>query len=385
MSITVSDCSSREEALRRFLHVIDEQSERVQATKNKLEKIYRFQTPSEPFFSYDIQDGHTYQPSSWVSDRCEYKLDTAMQRIMYNLRALPQADFLPVLSAHPGDGGGAGGVAFFPILFGGRYEITSGGAFLPRFYLVRDLVRDIDRLPEIDITRCNSVQEALEDTQRLIEYTRGKVCIGYPYMQGCLNNAYRFMDQQQMLMACIEAKQHMRRLLMRIYRVRSSIIRAVRGLVGNDELLRIRGHHPAWVRGLVVDDYISVVGPEDYYDVCCEVWQAMHDESGPIYLHTCGPISQCVGIYRRLPGLLASEFVYAEKQQKTTHQVAALKHELDRKTVLYSLGLPTQKVVDDMENLTPEWLRQMSAGGGFMLNGCGSLEEGRALVARLEL
>ena len=380
-TLSVTDCASREDAVKRFLDVIEKHGERIQATKRKIESIYRFRTPEEPFFSYDIENGNTYRPSRWVSCRSEYKLDTAMQQIEYNLEALPKTDYLPILSAH------SGGIEFFPRLFGGEFETSDGGACLPKFFLVRDLSEDVDRIPEVDITKKESVSEALEDTTALLDYTGGAVCIAYPYMQGCFNNVYRFMDQEAMLIACIQEKEQMRRLLKKIYGVRAQILAAVRNRVGSDELLRVRGHghHPAWVRSIVIDDFISVVRPEDYFDTCSEVWQQMSEDAGPAFLHTCGPISQCVDLYRRLPGLLASEFVYAAGQRKTTAQVEALKDALYEKVVLYSIGLPFGGVVDDPVNLTPGWIRTISSGGGIMLNGTGTLRQGRDLCETLEL
>ena len=97
---------------------------------------------------------------------------------------------------------------------------------------------------------------------------------------------------------------------------------AVRARVGIDYLLRVRGqgHHPLWVRGLVIDDSVSVVRRGDYYDTHGDEYEQMSADAGAVYLHTCGPTAQSVDLFGRLPGLLASEFLYAERQQKTARQ-----------------------------------------------------------------
>ena len=374
---SIIGCASRKEAVKRFLDIIEKQGSRIEATKRKLESIYRFQTPDRPFVSFDIENGHEYQPSSWVSSRCEYKLDTSMQSILFHLEAVPQADYLPILSAH------SGRMEFLPRLFGGEYDIRPEGAFLPKYYLIHDLENDIQKLPEVDILKKETVLETLSDTVALIEMTQGKVCVAYPYMQGCFNNVYRFMDQGKMLMACIESKELMSLLMKRIYHVRIQILKAVRKAVGNDELLRIRGFHPPWIRSLMIDDFISVVKPQDYFDVCSEVWQAMYNDMGPVYLHTCGPISQCIDLFEKLPGLLASEFVYVDGQEKTTAQIELLKKRLYGKVVLFSIGLSNGYAVDDTENLTGDWVEQLSRGGGFMFNATGSAQQGRHILDQL--
>ena len=361
--------------------MLDRHAERIEATRRKLESIYRFTTPEEPFLSFDVEGGHQYRPSRWVSTRSEHSLDMGMQRIAHDLELLPKADMLPVLGTR------AGGIDFLPRLFGGEFETSSRGECLPKFFLVHDLARDVDRLPEVEIEKSGTVAEALDDTAALVDYTRGRVCVTYLYMQGCLNNVCRFMDQEQMLLACLREKDQMRKLLGKIYQVRARILKAVRERVGNDDLLRVRGHghHPPWVRGLVIDDFISVIRPEDYFETCSDVWRQMDRDAGAVFLHTCGPIAQCVDLYGRLPGLLASEFVYARGQRKTTEQVEALKASLDKKVVLYSMGLPFGGVVDDPENLNPDWIRNVSRGGGMMFNGTGTADQARELCDRLEL
>ena len=78
--------------------------------------------------------------------------------------------------------------------------------------------------------------------------------------------------------------------------------------------------------------------------------------------------------------------MYAGGQTKTTLQVEQLKEELYGKVVLYSVGFPSgARAVDDMENLTAEWLEKMSQGGGFMIDAHGTLEEGKKLFEKLEL
>jgi hypothetical protein len=194
------------------------------------------------------------------------------------------------------------------------------------------------------------------------------------------------MNHSEMLMACHASKEAMRDLASRIWQVAIRMVRALQQAVGTDVLTpRARFYQPSWVQGLVVDDYISVIGPQDYYDVCVDAWRAMSEAVGPCFFHTCGPVQHCVDVLATLPGLVGFETAFVDRRSKTTYELEELKARLQGQVVVNSTPLPLGHTVSDPENLTISWLQRISQGGGFVLGARGTVEEGRQLLNRLGL
>ena len=119
-----------------------------------------------------------------------------------------------------------------------------------------------------------------------------------------------------------------------------------------------------------------------------EAWQKITDTIGPAFLHTCGPVLKFMDSFLNLPGLAGFEAYFMDGRERTTALMEQAKSELDGKRVMCALfadRLPHPVIVDDDENLTPDWLRKMSTDGGFMLQVTGSSEWGQELVTRLEV
>jgi hypothetical protein len=142
---------------------------------------------------------------------------------------------------------------------------------------------------------------------------------------------------------------------------------------------------PPWIRGLLVDDYVSVLRPENYEAVTRTSWQMIADRIGPTFLHTCGPVLKWAGMLRRLPGLAGMETAFVHGFSKTTSELEELKRALRGTVVLQSFELPHGEIVHDEESLTAEWLRRMSENGGFIMQGSGPAKRGRELFRLLGL
>ena len=182
-------------------------------------------------------------------------------------------------------------------------------------------------------------------------------------------------------MACVTHPQEMRLLSEKIWRIAVRLVKAMWEAAGGSHMLRprLRGYQPEWVNGLIVDDYLSVMRPENYLEVAASAWQMMAEEIGPIFYHTCGPTLQSADVMQQLPGLVGFETAFVNGQSKTTEDLVAMKRALNGKVLMQSFVLPFGETVHDEDNLTPEWLEEMNEGGGFLLHGAGTVEQGRRL------
>ena len=370
--------ATRGEALRIFLALLDRHAERIAKTKARVEDIYRFVTPDRPVVDFDVS-GFNHCGGAWVQSAQDGLLDGQMQQIAFRLESLPEADFVPCMSP------GTMGSEFIPLMFGAEFDYPADGGAVPKGYLLQSLA-DVARLPEVDIRETPQGRAVLENTRFLYELTEGKVNIVYPQMQGPITNTVRLMEQMEVLMACAEDPEGMAHFALTVWRPAIQVMQEMRAIVGADSgVLRPRGrfYQPAWVQGLLVDDYISVIAPEQYLAITAEAYRRTVETMGAIFLHTCGPVCQCVPALIASPGLVGFEVVFLRGQRKTTEDLRGLKAQLQGKVVLNSVQLPFGETVHDEENLTAEWLAGMTDGGGFMLNATGTADEGRGLLERL--
>jgi hypothetical protein len=378
--LSLRQSSTRREAVQRFLDALAAHREHIEDVKRRAEQIYRCETPSRPWFQFDVT-GFTYEPSRWVASELDKILDSGMQSALFKLESLPESDFVPML------GTGIAKSDLFPRMFGVTFDYPPDGSVLPRFHLIEKLPQDLVKLQDVDVTQTEPWREVVERVRFLAEETEGQVPIAYPQMQGQDTWAARLMDQAEMLMAYHTDPEAMRVIANIWSDIASRLILTLEQVAGGPAVLRPRArfYQPEWVRGLIVGDYLVVIKPERYYEVCAESWERLYRAVGPIFYHTCGPVWHTLEVMQKLPGLAGFECSYVRGQTKTTADLAAVKAQLAGKIVLCSFEWPLGGAVEDMENLTAEWLWGMSQGGGFMMQASGPAQEGRELLARLEL
>jgi hypothetical protein len=386
---------TRAEAIDAFLNLVDRHRSRIEETEHLVQQVYRFQTPDRPILSFDVT-GFSYQKSDWVHSSLDELLDANMQSIAFRLESLPASDYMPILSLpFPND--------FIPLMFGAEFErvpyenwrgadtsILAGrtAQVIPKKAIIGGLDDDLSDLPDPDPLLTETGAQACATARFLVTETRRKLPIAWPQTTGPLAVAARLMDQEEMLIGCHADKEWMRILVERIWRVVIRLGRALENAIGDPLLLRPRPWRfltPPWVRAVVADDWVSVVGPGDYYDVCSGAWQETHDALGDIFLHTCGPVSQCADTLARLPGLTGFEFAFANGFSKTTRELLQLKERFRGCRVLHPFALPDGQVVSDPQNLSAGWLEVMNRDGGFVLTAVGTPEVGRELFSCLGL
>ena len=364
-----------------FSDSLDLHATRIARTQARADAIFRFHTPDRPFVQYTPTDLHPaldVRLPAWAATDRQRLLATQLISIIANLELLPESDYLPTLSP------GYGTSDLIPRMLGADVQVIDG-CVLPRSYLLSDLARDLPLIGMPDPSTTEPCRSLLETCRFLVEMTRGRVPVAYPQMQGPTTNAVRLMDQEDYLVACLTEPDRIRSLSEHVTRIIIAIIRSLWRAVGDPSLTRPRqrGAQPTWVRGLMVDDYISVISPATYVEVIGSSWDLMARDLGPIFLHTCGPTLQWGEQLADLPGLAGLETSFIRGFSKTTDDLAAQKTALNGRAVLQSFVLPDNSTVHDEINLTARWLRAISNGGGFMLHATGSIEMGRKLLRSL--
>jgi len=379
-----SQAPDRESAVRVFFDALAPHEQRIAATEWRVDQIFRFRTPDRPFVQYDVTDaaaGLEQQPAQWAKDGLDHTLAGQLSSMILNLEALPESDYVPMLNPNYGTSD------LIPRMLGAEFDAAADGAVIPKAFLVRDLATDLPKLSRPDPLAIEPCRGMLDTCRFLVEATDGRLPIVYPQMQGPTTNAVRLMDQEDYLVACLTEPERVRQFSEHLTGMIIDISKAMWQVIGNPTLVRARGRgvQPAWVRGVLVDDYISVMNPETYLDVVHSSWQLMAEQLGPIFLHTCGPTLQCGGMLLQLPGFAGFETTFVNGFSKTTADLEAQKAIVHGRVAFQSFILPDNRTVQDEENLTADWLRRISAGGGFLLHTGGTTAEGRAFLTRTDI
>jgi hypothetical protein len=372
----------RATAVRVFFDALAPHQDRIAATERRADDIFRFRTPDRPFVQYDVTDaaaGLEQKPAQWAKNNLDHTLAWQLINMILVLEALPESDYVPMLNP------GYGTSDLIPRMLGAEFDAAADGAVIPKAFLVRDLATDLPKLSRPDPMSIEPCRGILETCRFLVEATGGRLPIVYPQMQGPTTNAVRLMNQEDYLVACLTEPELVRRFSELLTGMIVDISKAMWQVIGNPTLARARarGVQPAWVRGLLVDDYISVVNPETYLDVARSSWQRMSEQLGPIFLHTCGPTLQCGGMLTKLPGFAGFETTFVNGFSKTTADLEAQKAIVQGRVAFQSFILPDNRTVQDEANLTADWLRRISAGGGFLLHTAGTAASGRAFLEKM--
>lgn len=388
-----SQADNRAAAVQCFLELLERNQPRIEETKHLIEQIYRFETPDRPVIYFNVErtpdwrfDGknmrqYDYVKSSWAFSDLDKCLDDNMQRIVFQLERFPEADYVPTLRC---------GSASIGTMYGVESSaIPDGGGSILKKKVISDLEADLQRLPDIDPASTPQGSKAVEAVQFLSEVTEGEIPIVYPGMGGPLNTAASLMGISEMMMASCTFTEALKELVNHIMTAIARMTQAFQKNVAPGMMVpRFRLYQPSWVQSVLVDDFVSVVRPESYHEICAGAYRNLSDTSGMIFLHTCGPVIPCAETLATLPGLAGFETTFITGNSRTTEKLEEMKSRLSSRTVLNCFGLPVatdvySAMVNDPENLTPEWIEKMYEGGGFIFQNCGTPEEGRQLLGTL--
>ncbi len=247
------------------------------------------------------------------------KLDYFLQYIVFHLEMLPEIDFIPSIEL------GFGFSDLIPSMFGIEFDYINDSAINKTYYFkdLDSLTGKVDEMPEINIMKEKRVVEILNEMDLLLEVTKGRLDIAYPQLQGPLSNVARMLPQEEMLCGTIQEPEAISKLAMKIWRVAVDIQKALIDKDKDTDALRTRSRFcpPKWIKGLIVEDYISVLRPEDYLELLSGAYEMTNKELGPIFQHTCGPSLQSSDVIKNLPGMVGFETAFVNKNTKTTYDV----------------------------------------------------------------
>jgi len=369
------------DAVKIFQYVLEENTGRILASKQKMLDIYNGRTPKSPYFEFSITSGISNKKSVWANTSFLDELSREMQKITQMLQMTKGFDFVPSVSVDAASDSG-----YVARLLGSQIEdFKENGINIIRHAI--ETAADVDNLVMPNLGEDQFFNQMFEHVKLLSDTLEGCVDIVYPQLQGPATNSFRVMPQEEGLISCLTEPEQMEKLGNIVTRITIDVLKELIRYAGGFRYFRPRArfYQPEYVRGLFVDDWISIISPESYMEIYRSSWEMMYREMGPIFLHTCGPIDQCSELLTSLPGLVGMEATYIKGQSKTVNDLAAIKKKLDGKITLGSFGGPFGNVVQDEENFNPDVLKQLSWNGHFAIQAHGTPEYAAKLANLMDL
>lgn len=369
------------DAVKIFKCMLEEYNDKINASKQKMLDIYSGKTPQSPFFEFSVTSGISNEKSVWANTPFKDELSREMQKTSQMLQLVKGFDFIPSVSADAASDSG-----HVARLLGSQIEdLKEKGINITRHAI--ETAADVDDLVMPDLGKDPYIGQLNEHVKFLADTLEGCVDIVYPQLQGPASNSFRVIPQEESLISCLTDPEHMEKLGNIVTRITIDVLKKLVNSAGGFRYFRPRArfYQPEHIKGLFVDDWVSIISPESYMEIYRSSWEMMYQEMGPIFLHTCGPIDHCSELLTSLPGLAAMETTFIKGQSKTVSDLISIKRKLNGRITLGSFGGPLGNVVQDEENLTPDVLRQLSNGGHFAIQAHGTIEYAAQLTNRLGL
>lgn len=374
----IAQAKDQKSAVSAFREGLAKYEGRIACSKAKMQDIYDGATPSAPYVEYGLADGKEILKSDWVRNEYQAVLSRDMQDILLNLELLKGFDYVPYIGPK-----GIKNSGYIAKLFGSLFTDHGGSGIVMDRYAIQS-AEEVDDLVMPNIKKDPTVQQLCEHVKFLTDALEGAVDLVYPQLQGPATNSFRVIDQEEGLMATLTDPESMRKLGMMVTRTAISVLKELAAAAGSLSLFRPRGrfYQPGNVKGLLVDDWISTMSPQSYYDIYRDSFQMMQEEIGDIFFHTCGPALQAADILVKLPGVRMMECAFLDGQTKCVKDLFRMKQKVGGQMVFCSFGLPCGEIVQDEENLTRDVLIQLSQGGRFAIQAYGSLEYANQLAKK---
>ena len=369
------------DAVKVFQYMLEEKSERIRASKQKMLDIYNGKAPQSPYFEFAVTSGISNEKSVWAHSLFENELSREMQKIAQMLEITKGFDYVPSVSVDACSDSG-----YVARLLGSRTEdFKENGIHITSHAI--ETADDVDKLVLPDLDKDPFYNQMCEHVKFLTDALDGCVDIVYPQLQGPATNSFRVMPQEEALISCITDPEQMEKLGNIVTRIAIDVLKGLIRAAGGSRYFRPRArfYQPDYVKGLFVDDWISVISPSSYMEIYRSSWEMMYREIGPIFLHTCGPIDHCTELLTSLPGLVGMEATYIKGQSKTVNDLASIAKKLHGKIAFGSFGGPFGNVVQDEENMNSYTLKELSSNGYFAIQAHGAPEYAAELVERLGL
>lgn len=375
------------DAISVFREVIESHSPRIERSRKKINDIYAGITPSSPYVEFAAYEGIAINQAGWADTKYKSDLNAALQCIIQELERLPNYDYIPSVWLH--DLGGSGYICG---LFGTEF-INHGGNGIEITKHAISTADEIKNLEMPDMQNDAAFKNICEYAgflgETLGDILDGGVDIVYPQIQGASTNSLRVLPEEEGLISVLTEPEEMEKLALMVTRLMTDLIKGLHNSAGGPQRFRPRSRFgaPQNVKGLMVDDWISVMSPSDFKRVYASSYKLMSEELGDIFLHTCGPVLHIADLLAELEGLAGLETVFVSREthgmEKTTEDLLLMKKAIAGRYTIGSVGLPDGAIVRDGENFSPEFMQNLSSGGRFMFQASGSLEYAKKLSERL--
>ena len=377
----IQKSKTQDEAVRILRDVLDNYSGRIANSRKKTDDIYAGKTPVSPYIEFALSDRINITQSQWVDTPYKKCLDSDMQAIVQNLELLPCYDYVPYVNLS-----GIEDAGYIAGLFGTQY-INHGASGIE---ITKNAIQSPDEVETLCMPLLDSdgrYKQAIEHTAFLAEALEGAVDIVYPQFQGPSTNSLRILPEEHGLIGVLTHPEKMEVLAIMVTKLIIEFICGLFKTAGGPQFFRPRARfcQPGHVKGLLVDDWISVMSPSSYKAVYASSYELMNAKIGSLFLHTCGPVLKIIKLLGELGGLEGFEAAFINRQDKSTGQLLKMKEAMTGQYTFCSFGLPDGRIVSDEENLTPEIFRELSENGHFAMQASGTLKYSEQLTKQLGL
>lgn len=374
----------------RELPLID--NERVRRTQTLLEQAFRHETPEQVPFFFGITDVDQDPRSMRFADphAVEKQMtgwgnwDEPLEMSLNSIRWWSEQTYTPLFPPPKLWFDCPQEIILTP--FGVKYQKQEGGRVALDWSqpVIRSLPDDVHRLRErMDgFMQRGLIPELIEKAHYFLEQTDRRIPLTLPDYQSPLGLASKLMPSSDLMMALLLAPDHVRELLDVVADIILEFIQGLERAVGDKDLLQANIMLPEGCRGIIWDDFVSVITPEVYRAIATGPNDRILGYLGKGEMHTCGP---CLGeIAESIMGhqnLLSFEVIFAAPDKtRTTEHLLGLKDQCRGRVLLNVIGMPF-----DLEHFTVDFVRRMNEGGGVLFTGCaGSERQVRQWLAVVE-
>ena len=381
------EAGSLEDAVRIFGEAAECFRGRIERTRSKAADVYAGVTPEGPYVEFGAHyfEVEPRKARPWEDTPNKAHLAGSLWHCILNLEMLPRYDYVPSVGLP--DLGGSGFVAS---LFGTEYiNLGANGIKITR-HAIGDM-SEVGRLRQPDVGRDGRFKRSAECAgfiaESLGDALGDTVEITYPQLQGPSTNALRVVPEEAGLMAVKEDPRRMESLALMVTGVMADFIKGLFAAAGGPDRFRPRARFlaPPRVKGLMVDDWISVVDPDDFKQCFSSSYGMMRREVGPLFLHTCGPTLQIADLMGGLAGLEGFETAFIKGTSKTYGMLAEMKGAIGGRYTFCSFGMPDGSLMEGEEKVAPDQIRRLSEGGRMMFQAYGDPRYAVKLAAELGL
>lgn len=246
------------------------------------------------------------------------------------------------------------GTSIFPSAFGAPIRLEKG-RYPWNEPVVFDNPESVYRLKKPSVED-GLLGKVLEFTRFIARETDGKFPVKMTDLQGPLDVAYLLWESNSFFLALFEAPQAVHHLLKMVTELIIEFVHAQRGAAGKAEFIPCHlQHYLPWGEGICVsEDLLSILSPNLYREFALPYLNALSEEFGGIFVHSCGNFAHNLRVLqeiRKLKGINfgATETPFEEVLEALGGKVVISPH----------LGLNKETVFPSI----PDYLKHLHSAG----------------------